>query len=238
MATNMGLVHKLACQYSCPATPLRDLIQEGVWGLERGLEMYDPFRQAKVSTALYWYIRDAVRKAKLLQSTAIHIPLTTHEQIDKLNAVMRNWRRQYPDQEIPSAELSRLTNMGPPTLKRVLQASLLSERSLDLPVTRGHDTGFGSNAKDNWIDKIADDDLDEQFFYLQNDLKSAVASLPDPMSVIVQEKYGLRDGHAKNFKEVKYGQSCTQSYQFSPLPVTESLAILRACNTYMDKHIS
>lgn len=202
MATNMGLVRKLAGQYSCANAPFRDLMQEGVWGLERGLEMYDPSRQAKVSTALYWYIRDAVRKAKLLQATAIHIPLTTHEQIDKLRAVMRDWRKQHPDQQITTAELSELTRMRQPTLTRVRQASLLSERSLDLPVTTGHSTGFGSDAQANWVDKIAADELDEQVFYAQADLKSAVAQLPDPMSVIVQEKYGLLDGHAKNFKEV------------------------------------
>lgn len=201
LATNIGLVRKLASQYCCREVPFGDLILEGLWGLERGLDEYDPTRNAKVSTAVYWYIRDAVFKAKRLEGNAIHIPLSTQEQVDKIKAAMLTWQRQHPNQAPSDADLRSATGMRPLTLQRVMRANLMSERSLDAPVM-GHSTGFGSNKTTNWVDKLACEDFDEEAEELQYDLQAALALLPDPMGVIVQEKYGLLDGNAKNFKEV------------------------------------
>lgn len=185
---------------------MSDLIQEGLWGLERGLREYDPSRQAKVSTAVYWYIRDAVFKAKRLESNVIHVPLTTQEQIAKLRSATQRWQRQHPNQAPTATQLKELTDMGRHgTLKRVIQASLRSERSLDLPVSQGHFSGFSSDKSISWVDKLAYDDFRDDHEF-QHDLKSALALLPDPMGVIVQEKYGLRDGYAKNYAEV--GSPC------------------------------
>lgn len=201
LATNIGLVRKLASQYCCREVPFGDLILEGLWGLERGLEEYDPTRNAKVSTAVYWYIRDAVFKAKRLERNAIHIPLSTQEQVDKIKAAMLSWQQRHPNQAPSTEDLRSVTNMGRLTLQRVMRANLMSERSLDVPVT-GHSTGFGSNKETDWVDKLAYHDCDEQAEELHYDLQAALALLPDPMGVIVQEKYGLLDGNAKNFKEV------------------------------------
>ena len=200
LAANIGLVRKLAHQYGHDFS-VQDLIQEGIVGLEKGLRDFDPSRGAKVSTAVYWYIRDAVYKAKRLQSNAIHVPLTTQEQIEKLRTAMLSWHAQHPDQAPSAAQLSLLTNMRQLTLRRVMQASSRREKSLDLPVQTCR-PGFAQGELDNWVDSIAAQD-DSYGDAVHLDLQSSLAMLPDPMGVIVQEKYGLLDGQAKTYNEVE-----------------------------------
>jgi len=209
VAANIGLVRKLAHDYKQKnEVPFQDLVQAGLWGLDRGLSKYDPTRGAKLSTALYWYIRDAIFKTYRLEAQMIHIPLTTQEQMDKLRKALGQYQHQHPGQS-PSLEyLKKTTGLGKLAVQRVLQVNALSEYSLDALAGQGgsHSYANDDNNTDSLLERLAGSDEEAErthtLHLLHLDLKVLLTALPDPMGVIMQEKYGLLDGHAKTFEEV------------------------------------
>ncbi|DBA81367.1 TPA: hypothetical protein ACH3X2_006968 [Trebouxia sp. C0005] len=214
VAANIGLVRKLAHDYKQKnEVPFQDLVQAGLWGLDRGLSKYDPTRGAKLSTALYWYIRDAIFKTYRLEAQMIHIPLTTQEQMDKLRKALGQYQQQHPGQS-PSLEyLKKTTGLGKLAVQRVLQVNALSEYSLDALAGQGgsHSYANDDNNSDTLLERLAGSDEEAERMHtlqlLHMDLKVLLTALPDPMGVIMQEKYGLLDGHAKTFEEVDLSAS-------------------------------
>ena len=212
VAANIGLVRKLAHDYKhWDQVSFQDLVQAGLWGLDRGLTRYDPTRGAKLSTAVYWYIRDAIFKTCRLESQQIHIPLTTQEQMGKLRTVIERHQQQHPGQQPSLEQLAQGTGLGKSALKRVMQVSALSELSIDALTGSGNGRGGQDDSDDNRdsvLDRLAASDADaaaaqaQSAQLLQLDLEHLLTLLPDPMGAVVRERYGLLDGHAKTFEEV------------------------------------
>lgn len=209
VAGNMGLVYKVAHQYHKSRTvSFPDLVQAGVQGLDKGLRMYNPDRGAKLSTALFWYIRAAVGCTHRLEGQIIHIPLTTQEQIWRLNSIVQKYQLLHPG-AVPSDEhVRRVTGWSKLSVTRVQQARALFERSYDVMATAD---GFsaarmGSHVGENLIDSLTGGDTESEHVQrsnlLQIDVQSVVTRLPDPLRMVVQLRYGLQDGEARSYEEV------------------------------------
>lgn len=59
-ADHLGLVHKIAGHYRNSNVEYEDLVQEGVVGLMRAIQKFDPKNGAKFSTYAQWWIRAAI----------------------------------------------------------------------------------------------------------------------------------------------------------------------------------
>lgn len=73
---NLRLVLKIVHPYRNAAVAQLDLIQEGVFGLMRAIEKFDPTKGFKLSTYAVWWIRQAISRA--LGSTSRSIPFPTN----------------------------------------------------------------------------------------------------------------------------------------------------------------
>ena len=73
---NLGLVIKNAKQFAPYTTHLhlRDLIQEGNFGLRKAAEKFDERLGHKFSTYATWWIRQAIRRAIALRERTIYLP--------------------------------------------------------------------------------------------------------------------------------------------------------------------
>nr|AKC88708.1 sigma factor [Geranium maderense] len=58
-----GLIFSIANNYQGKGLSLQDLVQQGSIGLLRGAEKFDPNRGCKLSTYVYWWIRQAMTRA-------------------------------------------------------------------------------------------------------------------------------------------------------------------------------
>lgn len=61
--SNTRLVMSIAKKYDNRGVPMADLVQGGMLGLSRGIERFDASKGYKLSTYVYWWIRQGVRKA-------------------------------------------------------------------------------------------------------------------------------------------------------------------------------
>ncbi|KAG8046594.1 hypothetical protein GUJ93_ZPchr0008g14096 [Zizania palustris] len=78
---NIRLVISIAQKYDNLGVELSDLIQGGLIGLLRGIEKFDASRGFRISTYVYWWIRQGVSRALAENSKTFRLPTYLHERL-------------------------------------------------------------------------------------------------------------------------------------------------------------
>jgi RNA polymerase sigma factor (sigma-70 family) len=81
---NLKLVVSVAKKYIGRGVALEDIIQEGITGLIRGIEKFDPSRGFKLSTYTHWWIRQACTRAVNVQRRTIRLPVHVYDGLVRL----------------------------------------------------------------------------------------------------------------------------------------------------------
>jgi RNA polymerase primary sigma factor len=102
---NLRLVINVAQKYQNLGVPFEDLIQEGVIGLSRGVELFDPERGYKACTYLYAWIKQGITLSIGNGARMIRLPIYMKERIQKLKALTRQMMQETG--KTPSAETLR-----------------------------------------------------------------------------------------------------------------------------------
>ncbi|GAB2289738.1 hypothetical protein Dimus_024045 [Dionaea muscipula] len=81
--SNIRFVISIAQKYDNMGAEMADLVQGGLIGLLRGIEKFDPSKGFKISTYVYWWIRQGVRRALAdHNSRMLRLPNHLHERIN------------------------------------------------------------------------------------------------------------------------------------------------------------
>lgn len=113
---NMGLVYSVVNRYGTddPATDQDDLVQEGVIGLMRALDKWEPERGYKLSTFAVWWIRNRVQRVAV---SAGAIPRDKNPHVPRKTA----WgQRVHALRQSPILELDEPVGEGDRTLLDVI----------------------------------------------------------------------------------------------------------------------
>jgi RNA polymerase primary sigma factor len=219
---NIRYVIKIAKQFRGQGLPFVDLIDEGVVGLMRATEKFDPELDWKFSTYATHWIRQSIRMAIASKSRPIRVTATGIDQIQKFREMKRDLSLELGREPNEGETFARFREVfkGAKKEKKALElfnwlnVNNSSVSSLDRPLgdVDGYSLGeciFQDNRREqstDWLECIEKSDLFNQAWEILKDIGAA-----DPRGAeIIQLRCGLGREKAYTLQEVAHEMGVTR----------------------------
>ncbi|KAL3629096.1 hypothetical protein CASFOL_026318 [Castilleja foliolosa] len=118
--SNVRLVMSIAQRYDNMGAEMADLIQGGLIGLLRGIEKFDSSKGFKISTYVYWWIRQGVSRSLVENSRTLRLPTHLHERL----GLIRNAKARLEEKGVtPSIDkIAECLNMSQKKVRNATEA--------------------------------------------------------------------------------------------------------------------
>lgn len=186
---NTGLVAFVAYKHKATSLSFDDLMQEGIVGLIRAIDRFDPNRGIRFSTYAVFWIKQAIARLIIKQEKVVRLPVALAEKASVVFDAMRNCyleTNRWPSQ----TELGERCGLSPEEIKTVssyyqathsLDASLSEENEEQTLMHTLHQRQFALP-----LNELIDNNLS---LYICN----VVASLPEKEAAILNMRFGLKN---------------------------------------------
>jgi RNA polymerase primary sigma factor len=184
---------------SSPRIERIELLQEGVVGLLRALERYDPERGVPFWGYASWWVRQAMQQlvAELTR------PVVLSDRALRQLARMKDFHRAYLQAEGREPTHRQIAEGSDLTHEQVanLIASDQPARAIDEPLP-GEDGSLGTFGE-LLVDPIAEDAYERALDEIEvEQLRSLLSGLSDRERAVLRARYGLDDGEEQTLKEI------------------------------------
>ena len=164
--SNLRLVISTAKKYSRKGIPIEDLIDEGVIGLNKAIDKFEPNKGFKFGTYATWWVRQAITRAISDNGRIVRIPVHIIEQIGKASKEERNLslrKGREPDQKTLSDKVRE---------KHKINLSKLNElkRTSSDPIF--FDKAIADHNESKFVDFLADETLQSPDEYVKEKIQN------------------------------------------------------------------
>jgi RNA polymerase sigma factor (sigma-70 family) len=194
----LPLVHSTARRYRTEGLEQADLLQDGIVGLLRALQRFDPERGVPFAAFATWWIRQSLQEARGDFMRPLRLPPKALRQLSQLKS---EHQRIYQGERRSArvAELAERTNIELEQAEALLVADA-RERSLDEPIgTKDTELGTLGDLLEDPLSAAAYEDVVDAVAGEQ--LRALLSRLTDREREVVRARFGF-DAPAEKLSEV------------------------------------
>lgn len=194
---NMPLVLSVAGRFRYSELDYDDLIQEGVLGLIKAAERYDPKRGTRFGTLAVWWIRQAIGRSIANTGRTVRLPVNRGWKVGQLRRISSEMAQQTGDEPVLD-EVARRAGVSTEMARELLRDGQPTI-SLDAPPEDPEDWSL----LDWVVDATAQDSegvvIEEG---LQRVIEDALARLDEREAEILRMRFGIGGGEAKPLRAI------------------------------------
>lgn len=206
--SNIRLVISIAKRYQNRGMAFQDLAQEGILGLTKACEKFDPEKGFRFSTYATWWIKQSIMRAIADQGRTIRLPVHIHDQLSQVRKATREFKDEN-GREPTTAEVGLATGMNADRvefLHRVSQNSVSMEQQMTSSKMKGSAAGVGAGQGLTVGDLMKDPDqkpIDQAAYQMfKDDISRLICTLNSREQAVIRMRYGLDDGRPKTLEEI------------------------------------